>query len=143
MSLIVLDASVAAKWFLGANAEPLVEEAVSILERYARGELRLTVPDLFFAEVGNVLWKAVRSGRFSKSLAKSSISDLIARAIPWVASANLLESAFEIATQFNRSLYDSLYLALAVELKAQFVTADERLVNALTRHFPIVWLGAY
>jgi predicted nucleic acid-binding protein len=35
-----------------------------------------------------------------------------------------------------------LYVALALSRKLVFVTADERLVNALGTFFPVKWLGA-
>jgi predicted nucleic acid-binding protein len=54
----------------------------------------------------------------------------------------LLEEAFSIALTFDRTVYDSLYVALAVRLKADLVTADERLANALAAHLPVKWLGA-
>jgi predicted nucleic acid-binding protein len=43
----------------------------------------------------------------------------------------LLKPAFEIACQTDRTVYDCLYLALAIELGGKLVTADERLVNSL------------
>jgi len=56
--------------------------------------------------------------------------------------ADLVESAFAIAHQYNRSFYDSLYLALAVSLRATLITADEKLANATAAHLPVKWLGA-
>jgi predicted nucleic acid-binding protein len=47
-----------------------------------------------------------------------------------------------IATAFQRTVYDALYVALAVTSKAQFVTADERLANAMAAHLPVKWLGS-
>jgi predicted nucleic acid-binding protein len=38
-------------------------------------------------------------------------------------------------------VYDCLYVALALRLKGQLVTADERLANALAAHLPVKWLG--
>lgn len=43
----------------------------------------------------------------------------------------LLESAFDIAIATGRTVYDSIYLALAISLGRKFVTADEKLCNAL------------
>lgn len=49
-----------------------------------------------------------------------------------VASQGLVGVGLEIALEFGRSVYDALYLAAAVEADADFVTADERLVNAMS-----------
>jgi predicted nucleic acid-binding protein len=70
----VLDASVAAKWFLPGARETLAAEAAEVLEAYAAGRLRLLVPDLFWPEVGNILWKAVRQGRMSLTSAEEAIA---------------------------------------------------------------------
>jgi predicted nucleic acid-binding protein len=58
-----------------------------------------------------------------------------------VRSPELLPEALTIAVAFGRTVYDSLYLALANTLKCEVITADERLVNALAAHFPVKWLG--
>jgi predicted nucleic acid-binding protein len=60
-----------------------------------------------------------------------------------VPSLTLIEKAFEIATACGRTVYDSLYVALAVHSKAPLVTADEKLANALAARFPVKWLGAF
>jgi predicted nucleic acid-binding protein len=46
-------------------------------------------------------------------------------------SAPLLDNALDLALSVSRTVYDSLYLALALSLGCPLVTADERLVNAL------------
>lgn len=46
MNVIVVDASVAAKWFLPAKGETLTDEALHLLRRYVSGEVRFVVPDL-------------------------------------------------------------------------------------------------
>ena len=58
-------------------------------------------------------------------------------------TCQLLDQAMEIATAVQRSVYDSLYVALAMRLNTDLITADERLFNALGAHFPIRWLGRY
>jgi predicted nucleic acid-binding protein len=67
---------------------------------------------------------------------------LTQRNSPAVPSLKLLDSAFQIATAFERTVYDSLYVALAVHSNAQLITADERLANSLAAQFPVKWLGA-
>ena len=142
MNTIVVDASVAAKWFLPAKGEPLTDEAFHLFRRYALGEIRFVVPDLFWAELANVLWKAIRRGRCSNAAAETALASLGECKLPTISSLTLLDAAFRIATAFDRTVYDSLYVALAVHSKAQLITADERLANSLAAHFPVRWLGA-
>jgi predicted nucleic acid-binding protein len=142
MSLLVIDASVAAKWFLPERDETLVEEAWQLLGRYAKGQTRFVVPDLFWAEFGNILWKAVRRGRCTRQAAETGLESMRSRGLPTVSSSTLIEAAFAIASAFDRTVYDSLYIALAVDCKGQFITADEKLANAVAAHLPVKWLGS-
>lgn len=142
MSLLVVDASVAAKWILPPVRETLTEEAVQLLGRYEQGQLRFIVPDFFWAELANVLWKAVRQGRLSKAGAAVGLAEMKDRNLPTVPSVSLLDEAFRIATAYDRSVYDSLYVALALISKGQLITADAKLANALAAHLPVKLLGS-
>jgi len=142
LTTVVLDVSVAAKWVLPPAYEDLVPEAVHLLRRYAREEVRFIVPDLFWAEFGNVAWKAVRLGRWTADEAQSAIREIAGRNFPTVASKDLLVAALTIATSFDRSLYDCLYIALAVTTRCEMITADEKLANAVALRLPVRWLGA-
>ena len=57
MDPVVVDSSVAIKWFV---VEPYSAEAHSILEEYQADTLRLLAPALLYAEVGNIVWKKHR-----------------------------------------------------------------------------------
>jgi len=138
----VIDASVAAKWVLPASGETLTRESLELLKRYAAGEVRFVVPDLFWAELANILWKAVRQGRIRITSAETALHAMLDRSFPTVSSHTLLVEAFAIATAFDRAVYDALYVALAVNSKSQLITADERLANALAAHLPVKWLGS-
>jgi predicted nucleic acid-binding protein len=59
LTACVLDASVAAKWLLPVSDEPLALEAIALFVQFSEGKLQLYVPDLFWSEMANVLWKAV------------------------------------------------------------------------------------
>lgn len=142
MSSYVLDASVAAKWFLPQGGETLIEEALQILNGYTNGTITLLVPDLFWPELGNILWKAVRVGRLSRKSGDEAILAVAKNAIPTSSSLPLLDDAFAIAAAFDRTVYDSIYLALAIASNRPLLTADKKMVNALAAWFPIRWLGS-
>jgi predicted nucleic acid-binding protein len=142
LTTFVLDASVAAKWCLPPAEESFVPQAQRLLESYSRGEIRFIVPDLFWAELGNVMWKAVRNGRLSPAKALLALGLVKDLAIPVFASADLLPEALRIALAHQRTVYDSQYVALAVQSAVQLITADDRLANALAAHLPVKWLGS-
>jgi predicted nucleic acid-binding protein len=142
LKLYVLDASVALKWAIPSADEPLSAESLDLLRKYVKGELDFLVPDIFWAEVGNVLWKGSRQGRWSRDLSEQIASEMQARNFRTVSSHALLNGALKIAFTYTRSVYDCLYLALAIESGSQLITADERLANAVAAHLPVKWLGA-
>jgi predicted nucleic acid-binding protein len=138
----VADASVAAKWVLPGSDEPLRDEALHLLSQWAAGNCLLTVPDIFWSESANILWKAIRRGRCGEETARESLAALRDLEIPTVPAFALMDSAFEIAISHARTVYDAVYVALAVKSQAQLVTADEKLANALAAHLPVKWLAA-
>jgi len=138
----VLDAGVAAKWFLPPTTEPLSSEALALLQRYTKGQFNFVVPDLFFAEFANVLWKAERYGRCDRAVADAAIQRIVSSGFPSSPSSALIEPAMPIARAYGRTVYDSLYVALAIQTKTQLITADERLVNSSAGRLPVIWLGA-
>ena len=143
MKTCVVDANVAAKWLLPAAGEGLLDQANRLVALHVKRELQLVAPDLIEAEVGNVLWKAVRRNRISPADAQSSLRRFAALAIAIVPTSDLLVQALQIAVACDRSFYDSLYVALALTTKSDLITADERLVNALGSRFPVRWLGIF
>lgn len=143
MRQLVLDASVAIKWAMPLAREPLTDESARLLKRYIDAEIEFIVPDVFWAEIGSVLWKGTRQRRWPQNQAQSVADDMRARDFPTVPSRTLLPEALRIAFAYDRSTYDCLYIALAVESKTEFITADERLANAVAAHLPVKWLGAY
>jgi predicted nucleic acid-binding protein len=143
VSLVVVDASVAAKWFLLESGEALADRALALLNKYDKKEVQFVVPDLFYVEIASAICKAVRAGRVPAAFGDQALALLTQREFATVPSLKLLDKAFEIATAFERTVYDSLYVALAVQTNSQLITADERLANSLAAHFPVKWLGAF
>jgi predicted nucleic acid-binding protein len=60
--------------------------------------------------------------------------------MPLVSSALLARRALELAQTYNRSTYDCLYLALALERDCELITGGARFFNAIGPAFPLVKL---
>jgi len=84
----------------------------------------------------------VRLGRWTKDAADAASAVMKDRNLPTISSLELLEAPFGIAHSFQRTVYDSLYVALAVSSKAQWLTADELSAKALAATLPVKWLGS-
>jgi len=142
LTVLVVDASVGLKWCLPQAAEQFIPHASALLDRFIREEIDFLVPDLFWIEIGNALWKLSRRNQLSPEAATSSLAKLNSLEIPTVASNSLVPRALDLAIQYGRTIYDSLYVALARETSTEMITADERLANALAAYLPVKWLGA-
>jgi len=142
MTPLVVDASVAIKWLPPFQQEPLTSEAEKLLDRWEQAVVELIAPDLIWTEIANAHWRAVRQNKCSSGDAQASLAVMHEQELLTVPSEQLIDLALRIALQHGRTAYDSLYVALAVTLKSELVTADERLVNALSGYFPVTWLGA-
>jgi predicted nucleic acid-binding protein len=126
VSLFVVDASVAIKWFLPENHS---EAALRLLTR----PHTLHAPDLIFSEFGNVLWKRVRRNEISKEEANAVLEGLLTLNLQVQPSQALIPLALEIACRENRTVYDSLYLAAAISLESWLVTADAKFYRVLSK----------
>jgi predicted nucleic acid-binding protein len=143
LTALVLDASVALKWAIPSAQETLTTESLQLLQRYVAGEINFIVPDVFWAEIGNVMWKGVRQRRWPQTVAENAASAIRKRDFFTVSSLVLLPEALRIAFAHDRSVYDCLYIALAIQFKTEMITADERLANAMAARLPVKWLGAF
>ena len=102
----------------------------------------MIAPDLINAEFGNIVWKKRTFQGLDVDDAKAQIYGFRKLEIAFTPTADLLGDAYELAIVHRRTVYDSLYLALSIREVCQFVTADERLVNAVSSVLPtVVWLA--
>jgi predicted nucleic acid-binding protein len=125
LSAIVVDASVGVKWFV-----PEIHAAEA--RAWRSGPDALHVPAFFFdLEIANILWKKVRRAEISRADADLILGQLPALPVTRHPESPLLTSAFDLADRTQRTVYDCLYLALAVQLGGRMVTADQRLYNSL------------
>lgn len=136
----VLDASVGVKLFL---VEPLSDRADALFDHLATSPpARFYVPDLFFVECTNTLWKYVRNFGYPQEAAKQDIADLIRLPLQVVSTADLAEGALQLALAVDITAYDASYVILSQRLSLPLVTADETLVRRLAEtSFDVRFLG--
>ncbi len=122
---LVVDASVAVKWFVPENHS---DDAI----RWLDARFRRHVPVLLLMEVGQTIWKKVYQRKEIEATdGQLIVRRLLVTPLELHAVGPLLEPAFDIALATGRAVYDSVYLALATSLGCKLVTADQKLVNAL------------
>ncbi len=119
MTALVVDASVAVKWFVD---EPGTDAALALLDH------ELHAPDLIYAEVANILWKKQVRGEVDPDVAACSAEALAHVQMHIEPCALLAVDAVTLAARLEHPAYDCFYLALARRMGATFVTADKRLV---------------
>jgi predicted nucleic acid-binding protein len=123
----VLDCSVAAKWVL---PEPDRAPALGLFEQYASGEVLLIAPDLLLAEFASLVAKRNRRKQISAEQADEAFS-LMAKCAPRLfETLPRLSRALDLSLQRRLSLWDCVYLALALEHDCPVLTADLRLFRA-------------
>jgi predicted nucleic acid-binding protein len=137
MSDIVVDSSVVAKWILPEADSPQAQRLFS--EVSASGG-KLIVLDLMLPEVANSIWKRVHRNLIGPEDARNFLNLLMRVPVELQPAATSLPSAFEIAVQHDRPVYDALFVALAHQLGLKGVTADEPLWNAVRHRFPQIVL---
>ena len=129
MSPFVIDASVAVKWFFAE-----VHEASAL--KVFRGRHDLLVPDVFFAEVSHALTKRMQRRETTMAVATAALETLGGKIFQIHPAHAIAPLALELAARFQRSFYDSLYLAVALLRHCHLVTADGPLYRAL-EHTPL------
>jgi predicted nucleic acid-binding protein len=122
--MIVVDASVAAKWYL---PEPDSDKAVALLD----GPDALAAPDLIRLEVLGTISRRHRERGLSTAMADRSmelwLDHLDAGRIELAPLALDLTAARRLSLSIRHSFFDCLYLAAAMRLGAVLVTADAAL----------------
>ncbi len=124
MKACVIDASVVAAAFF---QEPHATSAQEVLA----SDRPLHAPDLISAEFANVVWKRYRRGEITDEEAAQLMADFLRLPLQITPTGELADVALQLALRTGRTVYDCLYLALAIRTNSVLLTVDKRLVNAL------------
>jgi predicted nucleic acid-binding protein len=124
VSILIVDASVGIKWFLP-------EVGADLAKKLQHPHYELHTPSFFDVELTNILWKKIQRGELLRQEAEIVLAQLLRLPVIRHTDVSLLTTAFDLAERSRRTVYDCLYLALAIRLSGRIVTADERLINGL------------
>ena len=139
--MIVVDASLAAKWFLNeADSGP----ARSFLKA-RRGTL--TGPDVLALEVSRALVAAANARRLATDAARAAIATWLESIESSVVTLHrvdpdLLRRGVDLALNLGHPLSDCLYLALAIDLDCDLVTCDAKFRDRAATLYPRIRLLA-
>ena len=93
---------------------------------------RLMVPEFCLMECTNVLWKQVRFHGLSATDAKALLRDLNRLPLRRTPVKRALRTALRIGLRHNLAIYDSAYIALALQLRTPLLTVDQPHTRAAT-----------
>jgi predicted nucleic acid-binding protein len=133
----VVDASVAIKWYVPEIYE---QEATKFLQ----GKHSFHVPELIYPEFSNILWKKVRRGEITSAEGQRIIAAIGKQKLISHTHQSLIHSAYTGAESTGQTVYDWTYLALAIALSCEFITADEKFYRALETtplRANLLWIG--
>jgi len=123
---LVIDTSVVVKWFVEEDG---FESARSLI---TSGQKRIA-PEFVIAEMANVLQRKVRTGELGDLQAITAL-----RSVPYffeklIPSTDLVEAAFTLSRVLDHSVYDCMFLALALNgQSARLVTGDTKFLRKAT-----------
>ncbi len=134
-TLVVVDASVALKWVV---TEAGSDEATSLLTHLADGAVSLVAPEHLVGEVGNGLRKRVAQGVLDADDALAALDAVASLGLEFIGGTERWFRSLRAALDWGVTTYDALYVLLALDLDAELITADLRLVDsALRKSLPV------
>lgn len=120
--MVVVDSSVALKWFL---AEEGSDRAESLLRREV-----LAAPDMLLYEITNVLrWRRDLNANDRKLLFRTFLDyDVQMFVIP----SHKFDRVVDLSQEFDITTYDACFIAMAEVLETELVTADQKLLKKVS-----------
>jgi predicted nucleic acid-binding protein len=100
------------------------------------------VPDLFYVECANVLWKYVKRFDYSRKDAQAHLESIHALDMVPIEADTIATAALAIALEYSISVYDACYVAVSAHTDTPLITADRRLMRQLRKTaYQIRYLG--
>jgi predicted nucleic acid-binding protein len=133
--MLVVDASVATKWFLAEDETPLANALL-------QGTQKLFAPALIRTEVHAALTRRYRTGQAPEAEVRQACrdwSEMIDEGLLTLFPTEPEEpQAIDLALQLKHPFQDCLYLALAQRLQAPLISADPKFIERTAGRYPAV-----
>lgn len=123
---VIVDASVAVKW---VSEEDGSAAAMRLLD-----EEMLAAPDFLIVECAHALRVKARRGGLGQAEAKAALGAIQSLPIQLFRASDYAVAAQALAFELDATVYDSLYLAVALAEGAVLVTADRAFAAGVARH---------
>ncbi len=127
MEKVVIDASVAVKWFV---TEKDSDKALKLRDSYQRGNFELVAPTLIYYEVLNAL-RFHPHYKLTEAELLNVVAALRGMQIVTETTTEMWFRAFEVSISQNITVYDAVYIGISLVLDTKIVTSDKRLAERL------------
>ena len=130
MKRVVLDTSAIIRFYVpdGDVPEGLAED----VDAAVSGDVALLVPELALAEVGQVLKKKENAGFLAPAESDEILEAILGLPLDVIGHRDILSSAIDVSRRRNLTVYDALFLALALVHRAELISADKKLLRAFS-----------
>ena len=109
---------------------PMPDGFDDFLRGVERGTNSAIAPELLVAEAANVINKKRISGELHENESNQLLADILSVPVRLFPHRPILLRAFDLAREYQLTIYDTLYLALAEEHGAVIFTVDRKLLKA-------------
>ena len=141
---LVVDATVAGKWFLKDPLETDTDLADDLLIALLAGDVEFYAPRIITYEVPGLLTRAcltrppgTGTARLAKDQALQCVREFFVLPIQIVETTGQeAEAALGLAVDYSKGFYDMTYIRLAQQLDCRWCTADRKVLQALAPGFP-------
>lgn len=119
----VIDASALIRLYIPDG--PMPKGFEGFLRGVERGNNIAITPELLLVESANMLSRKRKIDEISETESIQLLSDILSMPIRYFPHGPLIHTAFELAWENDLTLYDAVYLALALEHGAMLFSADK------------------
>jgi predicted nucleic acid-binding protein len=136
----IIDASVCIKWFSSRDKDDVII-ALSLRTQHMNKNIFLVAPDILVYEVINAL---AYNPLFDTEKLNMAIKSLYEMGIKYVQPyVEILVESSKLHFSKNITIYDSIYIAMAKYINAQYITADEKLFKKVRGTGNVILLRDY